>query len=53
MKSDAPRTPAVQVLARAFAVLDLLALHKEPLSLKTISEHTSLHQAAKAGLNRI
>lgn len=43
MKSDAPRTPAVQVLARAFAVLDLLALHKEPLSLKTISEHTSLH----------
>jgi DNA-binding IclR family transcriptional regulator len=43
MKSDTPRTPAVQVLARAFAVLDLLALHKEPLSLKLISEQTGLH----------
>lgn len=44
MKSPAAhQTPAVQVLARTFAVLDVLALHQEPVSLKVISEKTGLH----------
>jgi DNA-binding IclR family transcriptional regulator len=43
MKGDVPQTPSVQVLARAFAVLDVLALHQEPVSLKIISEKTGLH----------
>jgi DNA-binding IclR family transcriptional regulator len=42
MKSS-HETPAVQVLARTFAVLDVLALHQDPVSLKVISEKTGLH----------
>lgn len=43
MKSSPHQTPSVQVLARAFAVLDVLALHQDPVSLKIISEKTGLH----------
>ena len=43
MKSPPLHTPAVQVLARTFAVLDVLALHQDPVSLKVISEKTGLH----------
>ena len=43
MKSSVHQTPSVQVLARAFAVLDVLALHSDPISLKIVSEKTGLH----------
>jgi len=36
-------TPTIQVLERAFAVLDMLALQQDPVSLKEISERTGLH----------
>ncbi|MCE2659504.1 MAG: IclR family transcriptional regulator [Rubrivivax sp.] len=35
--------PAIQVLERVFAVLDVLAQHREPVSLKHISQLTGLH----------
>jgi len=41
--SSPQQTPAVQVLARTFAVLDVLAQHPGSVSLKTISEQTGLH----------
>jgi len=41
-KSDPP-TPAIQVLERTFALLDVLASHQDPVSLKEISERTGLH----------
>jgi DNA-binding IclR family transcriptional regulator len=43
MKSTDAQTPAIQVLERMFLLLDLLAAHQHPVSLKTISEHTGLH----------
>ena len=43
MKNNSHQTPVVQVLARAFAVLDVLALHQNPVSLKIVSERTGLH----------
>lgn len=43
MKPKAPTSPAIQVLERSFALLDVLAAHPEPVSLKAISEHTGLH----------
>ncbi|MEI6025163.1 MAG: IclR family transcriptional regulator [Betaproteobacteria bacterium] len=36
-------TPAIQVLERTFALLDVLASHQDPVSLKEISERTGLH----------
>ena len=36
-------SPAIQVLERVFAVLDVLAQHREPVSLKHISQLTGLH----------
>jgi len=36
-------SPAIQVLERAFALLDMLAAHRDPVSLKQISEQTGLH----------
>jgi DNA-binding IclR family transcriptional regulator len=42
--SSPPRpTPAIQVLERAFALLDTLAAQPEPVALKHISERTGLH----------
>jgi DNA-binding IclR family transcriptional regulator len=38
-----PQTPIIQVLARAFSLLDTLAAQPEPVSLKEISERTGLH----------
>jgi IclR family transcriptional regulator, carbohydrate utilization repressor len=43
MTKKAAATPAIQVLERSFALLDLLAAQKEPVSLKDISAHTGLH----------
>ncbi|WP_397532305.1 IclR family transcriptional regulator [Roseateles sp.] len=43
MKSRENATPAIQVLERAFALLDVLASHQDPVSLKEISETTGLH----------
>ena len=36
-------TPTIQVLERSFALLDLLASHPDPVSLKEISASTGLH----------
>ena len=41
-KSDA-KTPTIQVLERAFSLLDVLASYTEPVSLKRIAEQTGLH----------
>ena len=38
-----PHTPSIQVLARAFALLDELAAHQDPVALKDLSERTGLH----------
>jgi DNA-binding IclR family transcriptional regulator len=43
MKKPEQLTPTVQVLARSFAVLDVLAAHQDPVSLKEISARTGLH----------
>lgn len=37
------KTPAIQVLERAFDLLEVLASHPDPLSLKYIGERTGLH----------
>jgi len=43
-RSAAPaRVVSVQVLERAFKLLDVLAAHREPVSLRTISEQSGLH----------
>ena len=43
-RPDSPSpTPTIQVLERSFALLDLLATHPDPVSLKEISERTGLH----------
>lgn len=36
-------TPTIQVLERMFSILDTLAAHPDPVSLKEISERTGLH----------
>src|SRR6476661_6904920 len=41
-KSEVP-TITIQVLERAFGLLDLLASHQEPVTLKAISEQSGLH----------
>jgi DNA-binding IclR family transcriptional regulator len=43
METIPQQSPAVQVLGRTFAVLDVLAQHPGPVSLKVISEQTGLH----------
>ncbi len=35
--------PAIQVIGRMFALLDALAAHQDPVSLKALSESTGLH----------
>src|SRR4249920_3139575 len=37
------KSPTIQVLERAFGLLDVLAQHQDPVSLKLISEQTGLH----------
>jgi len=43
MKSKEKQTPTIQVLERAFALLDLLASYQDPVSLKEIGERSGLH----------
>jgi IclR family transcriptional regulator, carbohydrate utilization repressor len=43
MTAATPSTPTIQVLERAFSLLDLLAASDEPLTLKQISELSGLH----------
>jgi DNA-binding IclR family transcriptional regulator len=43
MPAKDARTPAIQVLERSFALLDLLAAQQDPVSLKEISARTGLH----------
>jgi DNA-binding IclR family transcriptional regulator len=43
MASKDSRTPTIQVLERAFGLLELLASQPDPVSLKDISERTGLH----------
>ena len=43
MPKNDPRAVTIQVLERTFALLDLLASHQDPISLKSISEQTGLH----------
>jgi IclR family transcriptional regulator, carbohydrate utilization repressor len=43
MSKHDPQSPTIQVLERAFALLDMLAAQPEPVSLKDISQHTGLH----------
>ena len=43
MSIKEPQIPTIQVLERAFALLDLLASQPEPVSLKEISDRTGLH----------
>ena len=37
------QTPAIQVISRMFALIDVLAAHPDPVSLKVLSERTGLH----------
>lgn len=43
MKGNDPQTPIIQVLERTFGLLDMLAAHQDPVTLKQISEQTGLH----------
>ena len=43
MTTKDQHTPTIQVLERSFSLLDLLASHPDPISLKEISERTGLH----------
>ncbi len=43
MRQLEERAITIQVLERAFSLLDLLASHQEPVALKRISEQTGLH----------
>ncbi|MDB5817393.1 MAG: IclR family transcriptional regulator, partial [Rhizobacter sp.] len=42
-KTNEVQTPAIQVIERMFSLLDVLAAHQDPVSLKIISEQTGLH----------
>ena len=43
MEPSGGKSPTIQVLERCFALLDVLATHQDPVSLKHISEQTGLH----------
>jgi DNA-binding IclR family transcriptional regulator len=43
MNRNEDRTPTIQVLARAFSLLDVLASYPDPVQLKELSERTGLH----------
>jgi DNA-binding IclR family transcriptional regulator len=42
-KKREAQTPTIQVLERCFALLDVLASHPDPVTLKEVSERTGLH----------
>jgi IclR family transcriptional regulator, carbohydrate utilization repressor len=43
MTAKNPNVPTIQVLERMFSILDTLAAHPDPVSLKEVSERTGLH----------
>ena len=43
MQKNEVKSPTIQVLERAFGLLDVLAAYQDPVSLKVISEQTGLH----------
>ena len=43
MKRTEPQTPTIQVMERMFSLINVLAAHPDPVSLKHISEQTGLH----------
>ena len=43
MRKREANIPTIQVLERTFALLDVLAAHQDPVSLKEVSERTGLH----------
>src|ERR1700704_4781033 len=43
MRKSEQKSITIQVLERAFGLLDLLASHQEPVALKAISEQSGLH----------
>src|SRR5258705_1886930 len=43
MAKNEAKTPTIQVLERAFGLLDVLASHPDPVALKVISAQTGLH----------
>ena len=43
MTKSEGKHPTIQVLERAFGLLDVLASYQDPVSLKVISEQTGLH----------
>ena len=43
MTAKSPNVPTIQVLERMFAILDTLAAHPDPVSLKEVAERTGLH----------
>ncbi|MBA3598113.1 MAG: IclR family transcriptional regulator [Methylibium sp.] len=43
MKRNENQTPTIQVMGRMFSLLNVLAAHPDPVSLKLISEQTGLH----------
>ena len=43
MTAKNPNVPTIQVLERMFAILDTLAAHPDPVSLKEVAERTGLH----------
>lgn len=42
-KDSSSQTPTIQVMDRMFTLLNVLAAHQDPVSLKVISEQTGLH----------
>ncbi len=43
MKDQDPKSPVIQVIERMYSLLDMLAAHSDPVTLKAISEETGLH----------
>ena len=48
-KDSSSQTPAIQVMDRMFTLLNVLAAHQDPVSLKLISEQTGLHRQPHTG----
>lgn len=45
MSKKEGQAPTIQVLERTFALLDILAAHQDPISLKEIAEQSGLHSS--------
>ena len=53
MVKNESKTPTIQVLERAFGLLDVLAAHPDPVPLKVISERAFLGNALFSSLRRV